>query len=115
MRRLAIAVTRYWSATRSASVIPNPPAGIGAVFGRSSWLTGRQLARATKVATRRRRVMSDNLPPPLPYRERPRPIDVGGPDSESGLGVPTRSQDPESLLGVRTQSQDSESGLGVGW
>src|SRR5688500_19569218 len=35
------------------------------------------------------------------------------PYSESGLGVPTRSQDSEPLLGVRTRSPYSESGLGV--
>src|SRR5688572_27325936 len=35
-------------------------------------------------------------------------------DSESLLGVPTRSPYSESGLGVATRSQDSESGLGVG-
>src|SRR6185503_10792395 len=35
----------------------NPPAGMGAVRGRSSWLTGRQLASATTVASRSRRIM----------------------------------------------------------
>src|SRR6188474_280076 len=34
-------------------------------------------------------------------------------DSESLLGVPTRSPYSESLLGVPTRSQDSESGLRV--